>query len=702
MKKACRKPFILVLCLALMAIALTACGKTETKGEITAQSYTASSNFELPKDVTNVSRLIVRDDTAYLCIRASSGESGSYIATMGLDGSDYTELTESLEGQLIDFALAGDNGIWAIGGPESEAVQLMQFDAEGTLIQSINLADILPTGTTVSSDVLAYLTIDGAGNLYVTVNYGTAYVYVFDQNGQYQHSLTGGFTPKTAVTTAEGSVAICDENGGGIAIIDSESQDLLENVLGIDTVSGLYGGSAYSFYVFDSANFYGYDMKAGNRTSFFKWSDLGLSTGNTHVCELLNGKFAALTGTFSQTGLYAYELTILEPGTDDRTVLTMTSLQPDDSVLEAVAQFNKTNPDYRVELTQYFPYYENVSDADWENAIQKFNLEIISGTIPDIIDLSNMPIEIYFKKGLLEDLYTYIDRDDTVDAADYFENVFEAFSIDGGLPFVTNGVCIQTVLANSSILGTKTGWSYDDLSSLFQQYDPSKLLGGVSSETFLQAIVRSDDSLIDWTAGTSTFESDAFKQVLALANQVGSGSANWGSVDDTVIASFETVMSVHQIASYNSAFAGNLNAIGLPNAEGDAEHAVSASTKIGMSATGENKEGAWMFVRSFLEEKQQNASYFFPIRKASFEPVMEEAMAGNSIWAWLYPDEITRQDVEIVRLLLSTANQSISSNQIVTDIVLEEAAAYFAGSRSADEVSGNIQNRIQTYMSEQG
>lgn len=56
-------------------------------------------------------------------------------------------------------------------------------------------------------------------------------------------------------------------------------------------------------------------------------------------------------------------------------------------------------------------------------------------------------------KGLLEDLYTYIKNDSEINMDDYFANVFDAISIDGKLPYITNGVSISTMLANSSTLG---------------------------------------------------------------------------------------------------------------------------------------------------------------------------------------------------------------------------------------------------------
>jgi len=65
----------------------------------------------------------------------------------------------------------------------------------------------------------------------------------------------------------------------------------------------------------------------------------------------------------------------------------MLSLQPDESLLQAVAQFNRSGSEYRVELASYFPSYRNVTQDEWDTAAQKFNVELISGKVPEILSI---------------------------------------------------------------------------------------------------------------------------------------------------------------------------------------------------------------------------------------------------------------------------------------------------------------------------
>ena len=84
------------------------------------------------------------------------------------------------------------------------------------------------------------------------------------------------------------------------------------------------------------------------------------------------------------------------------------------------------------------------------------------------MDMSNLSVPIYHNKGLLEDLYTYIKNDSEINMDDYFANVFDAISIDGKLPYITNGVSISTMLANSSALGESGGWTLDSLEKVLE------------------------------------------------------------------------------------------------------------------------------------------------------------------------------------------------------------------------------------------
>jgi len=140
--------------------------------------------------------------------------------------------------------------------------------------------------------------------------------------------------------------------------------------------------------------------------------------------------------------------------------------------------------------------------------------------------------------------------------------------------------------------------------------------------------------------------------------------------------------------------------MGYPNENGVC-HVIVPKTIIGISALGNNKEGAWQFARSFLEERQQEASFFLPISKTAFDKVVNAAMNGNSMWSSMFWGEMLSEDAELLRTLMSTANQSWGSDAQLIEIVLTVSESFFNNEKSAEAVAADIQSRVSIYFSEQ-
>lgn len=706
--KLLRRP-LAFLCLLSMLVMTGACGKA-SGDEPDKQSYTAN-NFEIPKEITDVSRLLINNETAYVCCTESdeNNETVSFIASMSLDNGNFQKLPLEIDNtvNLLDFGIDQDNNIWAVCKDSSETYTLRKFNNSGTALQSAQLSGILDSKAAAAPDNELFLSIDANGNIGVAIKDASTYMYVFDKQEHFLFDLYYDGNLLTTITTAEGKIGVCsaatDRMNYNLLTVDVDNEAWDDDEINLGTTTGLYGGITNSFYLFDSTDLYGYNAETGNRQVILNWSDTGLNTTDVHICELPDGRFVVLSASSSQTSAFSYDLDILEQGSDDRTVLSMVSLSASPSISQAVSDFNKTNEDYKIELTEYFPYEQNVSDEDWDNAIQKLNTEIISGKIPDIIDMSDLPVEVYYSKGMLEDLYPYLENDPEINIEDYYENVFEATSIDGELPFITNGVTIWTMIADSSKVGDDPGWTYDDLEALLERYG-SDSLGGLTGEGLLQIMLQTSDRFVDWSTGECYFDTSDFIELLKLAGKLSDSEKNAyrGTPDSSHATVFEAVMTAYQIARYHSVYDGNLNLIGLPNDSGAVYYAIKPSAKIGISSACHYKEGAWSFVRSFLDEKQQESCYTLPIRKESFNNVMQAAIKGDSIWTTLYENvKVTQKDVDITEALLNSASYAASNNQALEDIVLDEASSYFAGDKTAEEVAANIQNRAMICVNEQ-
>ena len=187
---------------------------------------------------------------------------------------------------------------------------------------------------------------------------------------------------------------------------------------------------------------------------------------------------------------------------------------------------------------------------------------------------------------------------------------------------------------------------------------------------------------------------------------------------------------------------------GIPASDGVGS-LIQMRSPMAVSAVSEYPEGAYAFLRSLLDEKTQTAYVDrFPSRKDAFEAQLAEAMREPTaeegyrkllifsftvrledgfVYLWDGPEgeriprsvvqwydanstlireeklyAMSEEQRDALMALLDSAVRSTSYDQVIAGIVHEEAEAYFAGQRSADEVSQRIQRRVELYMAEQG
>ena len=77
MKKKLLQQMLVLLCLTAMLFSLVGCNNGGESEKTGTKSYVTTGNFQLPKSVASATELIVKDDTAYLCVRKDDGSSGA-------------------------------------------------------------------------------------------------------------------------------------------------------------------------------------------------------------------------------------------------------------------------------------------------------------------------------------------------------------------------------------------------------------------------------------------------------------------------------------------------------------------------------------------------------------------------------------------------------------------------------------------------
>ena len=132
------------------------------------------------------------------------------------------------------------------------------------------------------------------------------------------------------------------------------------------------------------------------------------------------------------------------------------------------------------------------------------------------------------------------------------------------------------------------------------------------------------------------------------------------------------------------------------------------NTGLAISSACKDKDAAWSFIRYCLDEDYQKENSYSGMctNKAAYEAQFEAQIGQESYY---YDNEgnetkrtFTQEDADAIKAVVDNTVIAVgySSDQI-TSIINEEAAYYFNGEKSAQDVAATIQNRVSIYVSEQ-
>ena len=340
---------------------------------------------------------------------------------------------------------------------------------------------------------------------------------------------------------------------------------------------------------------------------------------------------------------------------------------------------------------------------------------------------------MYVSKGILEDLYPYMEKSG-IHKEDYLENIMKAYEEDGKLYGIFPNFYVNSTLAKASKVGDQTGWTLKEMLEFAEDKDPQSLFSyGSRSSIFYYCIYNNIDEFIDWESGKCSFDGEDFVKTLEFAanfpeeydyQQEEEGISS-RIRSDKILLMDTSVSSVQEYQMLTGMFGEKVAFLGYPNSERKGNLIQPAAGCMGLASKSKNKDAAWEFMQILLSAEYQDnlvsghSSYGFPIRKASLEKQFEEDMTpdyyedenGNKVeqpkttWGWDdFEMEImaaTQEEVDAVKKLIESAEKiSGSVDEQLVNIITEESEPFFKGQKTAKDVAGIIQNRIQIYVNE--
>lgn len=570
------------------------------------------------------------------------------------------------------------------------------------------------------------------------------------------------------------AVSAWEENDRVLRTIDLENKDWGKKYLLSSRGGSIYKGSGdYLFYMSVSDALYGCtqadldaaEVKDGDAaasdtertiltgTKLFSWSSADINQNNLEFFSFMpDGRVAAMTRDWDYSGDDgpALELAVLTP-TDastlpPRTTLTYACMYCDYDLRSRIIKFNRSNTNCRIEIKDYSEFITDSGEdyqASYDAAIQKLSTEIMAGNVPDLLQTNTLPISKYAGKGMLEDLWTFIDSDPDLGRDKLMVRPLEAASSNGKLYQIFSRFDIRTVAGATKVVGDRMSWTLKDMQEALATMPEGCTYfgeGDTKSGMLQQVMSMSLDRFVDWETGECHFDSPDFISLLEFCNsfplEYDYSKIDWEEQPSqaTLLKTGMQMLRVEYLSDTDymqydeHIFGGDFSYIGYPTESGVGSSFVPDSG-MAMSSTCKDKEAAWSFMRQMLLPTEGNDRYYysgFPINKADFDKKMEEAMKveyetdengnpildeeGNPIevshggW-WIDGEDLemkalSQAHYDKLMALYNAIDSIYTYDTEIYDIVNEMAAPYFNGDATVEEIAAQIQGRVNLYVNE--
>ncbi|MBD5170354.1 MAG: hypothetical protein HDT20_09615 [Oscillibacter sp.] len=746
MSKIRNRAVVLLLALSML-LSLAACGKDKDNAQqLSATVYVPQyidldldmlgNNYDLDGGCTDGTNIYLLVDIYPDWEAGEEGDTRYAIIRVPLDGSEPSELENFHPGEppegydeassyLNNIRMGADGSLWVEETVYATSYDLPEdFNAETDymwnyeVLENVNLeyqVQLDSTGTEITrvetsglaekleaewlySDGTAF---DKDGDMYVSMDRRIA-VLDASLNVRFtveDDSLWGGSLVLLSDGTVGAVVSVSDTINQTytrqLRSIDKDakdwgaSYDLPENAY--ETYSG---GGDYLFYYKNGETLYGYKAEVeegaepGER--LLSWLDADINSDDIQFFSFLpDGRVVVMTRSWGSSGGPDITLAILT-ATDrselpEKVTLTYATMSLGQQERNRIIEFNKTSTTHRIEVTDYSEY---ATSEDYFAGRTRLNTEILTGNTPDIISVYGLPLRQYGAKGILEDLWPFIEKDPDLGREKLMEKVLVAAEQDGKLYQIFDSFSINTIIGSSKVVGESMGWTMAEFQEALSSMPEGCTAFGegyTKSDMLGTLLYQNLDSYVDWNTGECFFDSDSFKTALAFCNTFPT-EFDWENYEyseensDTArIASGRQMLNNTNISDfrsmqlYEAQFGGEealqrfylnydyspeghtvevsdvpvvdqwggtnesvrvipgryITFKGYPMEDGSCGSSFSISNGVAISSTCKDKEAAWSFIRQLLLPDDENNNYWrwnFPVNKADFEKMAAESM----------------------------------------------------------------------------
>lgn len=705
------KKVVSILLLVTMCLSFSACGSkaTESVNDNSTIDAAAVSKMIVPpcyaldepdNNTTVWASNSMSADTTHVYYIGSDNEA-EHVCRLDLKTAQDEIIFSTTDSMLFDVTTASDGVIYLLVVSNESEYSIIKMDSDGRNQVAYQLNEIEIKDNWVPKEI-EY----SGGALFIL---GDNYLVATTIDSKINLKWSLPVYPDSKITrTSDGKLVLSHSQNDLFAVqfYSAESSRTLQTVSFNMPFMDISGGESWDLLLCDNNALYGYQMETKDFKKLFSWNGIGI----------LQGSIIETAGKLVCSGRIAHDkpspLLVLQPlqiNTANSSVIRFATTDPDGidfRVQEAIREWNKLNPNCPIEIIDYSVY----GSSDKTAAAIKLTADIVAGNMPDIYDFSMTSVDTipssaqFARRGLLEDLYPYIDNDPELSREDFIPGVMSSLEINGGLYEVVPAFSFVTTFAASSAVGSEENWTYDNYNSIVEKsdyfdsvfdkrHDRMWLLGNL--------LDASGKKLVNWTSCECYFESDYFRNLLEMAKKMpekGEDMQSPSLPDDISLSPsllyYVNANDVWMASTAPQVYKEDYCFPGLP----EVGSAIYPLFSYGISAYSANKEQCWNFLRQFLT-KEYNLKFFITPRIDGIREQINNTWEGFGEIRQYHPYGLEAMN-KLADIMMST-DTVVRHDPQIWEIVYRESGAFFADQKGIEETMQAIQSRVSLYMAEQ-
>jgi len=415
-----------------------------------------------------------------------------------------------------------------------------------------------------------------------------------------------------------------------------------------------------------------------------------------------------------------------EDENDKNVVIGVIGIQGLSEIALAVDILNEENSEIKYVIKDYTKIDEVVNSGSPETFImarKQLNLDILSGFGPDVLICDNMlPAESYEKQGLFIDLSSYMNNSESFEISDYFQNALFALETEQGLyrigsQMILNGLMIPKNKAPSGV----NGWTLSEFTQWCEENETEDFPAFSYLDYpyyFCAEMVSHDfDSFIDAKSRKANFQNDKFADILLFVDRYCIREEDNQLLKPSIATRFDSSSLSNYLYSKREKNCGDVKVMGWPNEE---RSGVSLSLPYTMSVLSDSQyqELGWKLIETVLSEEVQKSMLTTNFHSS----ILHKNILEKELYAFVYPDEEHKSQIQAYNYFWMNGKAVYPTNEEVMSFVLmleqaeyrrmapldvlviisDEAQAYFVKQKDAQMTASVIENRVQTWVNEQG